>query len=472
MKLKYILSATILTLGLASCSNEVDEAVGGEQSVPLQITASIDGTRAAGIEDTEFKNGEMIGLHINNTIYKAAYNGSGWDMQSGNILLTDAEKTLYAYYNGGKKEETTRAVLIKEDIALPGCNISAGINCLVSDPVTVSAAKPVADLKFKHVIARVSFVVTRTQSDVINSMYISGDNIYTTAFRYFDGHLLNPTKGEVTLKEPPMLPVAPPTIIGSHAKDEVKETIDALLIPAPAGEATITLDVNNKKYTTNVSLPELKAGGYYRLPIALEEQKQDDGIDTNGHDYVDLGLPSGVKWATMNVGATTPEGYGDYFAWGEVEPKTKYDWSTYKWCKGSENTITKYCTNSYYGTVDNKTVLDQDDDVAHVKWGGNWRIPTKKELDELYTYCSKEWTSKNGHNGYTVTGPNGNSIFLPAAGDSYDSENVGSYGYYWSNMLEGVFSYESYYLVLSSSYSGVYSTGKRMYGSSVRPVIK
>ena len=93
------------------------------------------------------------------------------------------------------------------------------------------------------------------------------------------------------------------------------------------------------------------------------------------YEAVDLGLS--VKWASCNVGATTPEDCGDYYAWGEIEEKENYDWSTYKWCNGSYDTQTKYCTNSSYGTVDNKTTLDLEDDVAHVKWGGSWRMPTK-----------------------------------------------------------------------------------------------
>ena len=91
----------------------------------------------------------------------------------------------------------------------------------------------------------------------------------------------------------------------------------------------------------------------------------------NGREYVDLGLPSGTMWATCNIGANYPEDYGDYYAWGETETKSNYDWSTYKWCKGSEDTLTKYCTDNDYGTVDNKTVLDPEDDAAHVKWGGS-----------------------------------------------------------------------------------------------------
>ena len=133
-------------------------------------------------------------------------------------------------------------------------------------------------------------------------------------------------------------------------------------------------------------------------------------------EAIDLGLPSGTKWANMNVAASTPEEYGGYYAWGETEEKDNYSWSTYKWCRGSYDTQTKYCTDSSYGTVDNKTVLDPEDDVAHVKWGGTWRMPTLDEQKELLNKCTWNWTTQNGVNGYKGTGPNGNSIFLPAAG--------------------------------------------------------
>ena len=152
----------------------------------------------------------------------------------------------------------------------------------------------------------------------------------------------------------------------------------------------------------------------------------------NDHEWVDLGLPSGLKWATCNVGATTPEGYGDYFAWGETVPKDNYDWSTYKYCKGSKNTLTKYNTDSNYGTVDNKTTLEFSDDAAHVNWGGKWRMPTAAEQDELRNNCTWTWTTQNGINGYKGTSKtNANSIFLPAA-SAYD---VGFRGFYWSSSL-------------------------------------
>lgn len=185
------------------------------------------------------------------------------------------------------------------------------------------------------------------------------------------------------------------------------------------------------------------------------------------YNAIDLGLPSGRMWATCNVGASSPEEYGGYYAWGETEEKSNYDWSTYKWCNGSENTMTKYCTDSDYGTVDNKTVLDPEDDVAHVKWGDDWRMPTTDEQRELLNNCDWEWTTLNSVKGYKVIGPNGNSIFLPAAGfrSGTDVLRRDDYGDYWSSSLDSNYSSDAY----GSTYD--YRHSSRYYGQSVRPVL-
>ncbi|MBQ7946533.1 MAG: InlB B-repeat-containing protein, partial [Bacteroidales bacterium] len=193
----------------------------------------------------------------------------------------------------------------------------------------------------------------------------------------------------------------------------------------------------------------------------------------NGHDYVDLGLPSGIKWATCNVGATSPEGYGDYFAWGETSPKDNYSWSTYKYCNGSETTLTKYNTHSnYYGTIDNKTTLDLIDDAARANWGGSWRMPTKAEQDELQDNCIWTWTTQNGVNGYKVTSKtNGNSIFLPAAGNRNGTSvnNVGSVGHCWSGSLCESSPDSAYGLHFNSGLVG-WNYNYRYYGRTVRAV--
>ncbi|MBR2155289.1 MAG: hypothetical protein IJ901_11875 [Bacteroidaceae bacterium] len=187
------------------------------------------------------------------------------------------------------------------------------------------------------------------------------------------------------------------------------------------------------------------------------------------YEAVDLGLS--VKWATMNVGANSPEEYGDYFAWGETSPKDTYSWETYKWCKGSQYTLTKYCSNSSYGTVDNKTVLDPEDDAAQANWGGTWRMPTDEEYEELVDNCTWIWTTLNGVNGYNVTGSNGNSIFLPAAGKrSYDSLSTdGSRGNYWSSSLYGD-ERDANYLYFISRSTDWCSVYRRIWGLSVRAV--
>ena len=189
---------------------------------------------------------------------------------------------------------------------------------------------------------------------------------------------------------------------------------------------------------------------------------------------VDLGLPSGIRWASCNVGATAAEGYGDYYAWGETAPKTDYSWATYKHANGAVNKLTKYCTDTSYGDncfTDDKTTLEPEDDAATVNWGEEWRMPTDAEWTELREQCTWTWTTLNGVYGCQVTSKtNSNSIFLPAAGYRYgtDLNNVGSYGDYWSSSLY-VFPEYAWFIYFNSD--GI-NRGRnpRRIGQSVRPV--
>ena len=213
--------------------------------------------------------------------------------------------------------------------------------------------------------------------------------------------------------------------------------------------------------------------GYnYSEPITFTTGSISGG--TQEHEYVDLGLPSGTLWATCNVGANSPEEYGDYFAWGETTPKEVYYWSSYKWCNGDFDEITKYCTDSYFGYngfTDGKMKLDQEDDAAYVNWGPEWRIPTLAQMYELCTKCSWRSSWLHGVYGVNVTGPNGNTIFLPAAGYRYYGrfEDVNDEGYYWSNQLvpnhpcDAVF-FGNYY------YDNYYDSEDRSLGFTVRAV--
>ena len=204
------------------------------------------------------------------------------------------------------------------------------------------------------------------------------------------------------------------------------------------------------------------------ISVVQEGKKIDD------HAVVDLGLPSGILWATCNVGASSPEDCGHYYAWGETQPKNSYDWSTYKWCNGSESTLTKYNTNSFYGNyIDYKTVLDLYDDAAYVNWGDSWHTPTKEEWGELFNenYCT--WDVVTQYNNYcciVTSKRNGNYLILPLAGSNGSSglKNVGSYGMYWSSTLydeKPNMAFCTYFFPL-----GINNASNRSLGISIRPV--
>ena len=194
---------------------------------------------------------------------------------------------------------------------------------------------------------------------------------------------------------------------------------------------------------------------------------------TDTHAYVDLGLPSGLLWATCNVGAENPEEYGDYFAWGETQPKDTYNWSTYQYCYGSLSTMIKYCNNSNYGYngfTDNLTTLLPEDDAATANWGADWRMPTKEEWQELYSNTTCVFTTQNGVNGRLFTASNGNSLFLPGAGyHSGSSLNNAGNGFYWSSSLNTTKPSNAWFFFFSSSTCDMWHSS-RDYGRSVRAV--
>lgn len=210
----------------------------------------------------------------------------------------------------------------------------------------------------------------------------------------------------------------------------------------------------------------------------------DPGDHFNGHEYVDLGLPSGLLWSTLNVGAKKITDYGNYFAWGETAPKESYTWDTYKYCQGSNKTLTKYNCTSTYGSVDNKTTLEPMDDAASKNFGGDWRMPTNAEMEELFSAANVTWewiTIDNvyGYQGKSVR--NGATIFLPAAGSmdgtsvnwSSDISGENAYGRYWASSLYTVnnVNFDGYFWWFNKNKaqsSGTY----RCYGRPVRPVIE
>ena len=244
--------------------------------------------------------------------------------------------------------------------------------------------------------------------------------------------------------------------VGNSANAQLKDVTDQ----------TDNQDAATKKYVDDV-IAELQANIDHLSAV----------VRLGGHDFVDLGLPSGTLWATCNVGATNPEDYGDYFAWGETTTKDTYSWSTYSLCNGAYNKLTKYCNNSSYGNngfTDTLTTLEANDDAATANWGSAWRMPTKEEFEELNNNCTKTWTTQNGVNGALFTGSNGKSVFLPAAGYYRGNEllTAGSLVHYWSSSLYTDSTTIAWNFSNANDYGyGMDNNDGRFFGFSIRPVV-
>ena len=279
--------------------------------------------------------------------------------------------------------------------------------------------------------------------------------------------------------------------------DLIVESLDAIKGQAEAlgtGQTGIATQIAGVTSAINALVDQVKDGDTdAAFALAQIIQKLEDlkgsigggGTTPSPVEYVDLGLPSGLKWAKCNLGASKPSESGDYYAWGETAPKADYDWPTYKWMqagKSNSNYITKYTvadgqtggiwydsSGAFIG--DNKTVLAAADDAATANLGSPWRMPTADEIKELIDNCTWIWTTQDGVNGYQVDGPNGNAIFLPASGEREDSGliDAGTKAHYWSSSLRTTLNSYAHHIYFDS---GNYERQGvlRCYGYSVRPV--
>src|SRR5574344_2449967 len=245
---------------------------------------------------------------------------------------------------------------------------------------------------------------------------------------------------------------------GGNIKAFTKSTVDSI--------AYSNVGVDGKTYGDIVTQLIYTKDSLYKTPLSEIDSvsfimKSSNDTITPG-EAIDLGLS--VKWASCNVGATTPEGCGGYYAWGETEEKSDYSWSAYKYYNGFSGAYKNIGSN----------ISGTQYDVAHVKWGGSWRMPTHEEMQELYDKCTYKWITYNGVNGGKFTGPNGNSIFLPAADDRCGTEvdTKGILGFYWSSSIYSDFKEFSWLLYFFKNGANRGSGHTRYRGFSVRPVTK
>ncbi len=343
----------------------------------------------------------------------------------------------------------------------------------------IPSGASVKDARLKATIDGKEYITTNKKSSDVEIQRGHAYHMYAT----WDGKELKFTNGdiedELTLSETSIAiqlkEQKTVNITSGSGQYSVKSNNTSVATASLSGTAITVKGVSKGSATITVTDTKTKQTATIAVTVT-------DGTDMSPGEAIDLGLPSGTLWASCNVGATKPEEYGLYFAWGETKGYTSdasdghsFNWANYKWCNGDYDKQTKYCTRSSYGNngfTDNKTELDLEDDAAYVNWGSNWRMPSLDQIQELIDNCNWEWTQLNGVWGRKATSKtNGKSIFLPAAGYRLDTslDGAGSGGDYWSRTLHSERPCNAYSLYVYSGLVG-WEVNFRYYGLSVRPV--
>lgn len=451
-RIGIIAMAMTLILGLSQCKKEQPTTANEGDTVSIRLDIQNNGGTRMDVNtstgEVAYETGDVIYVASGGTfIGTLAHNGTNF---GGTITNPIVGEPLHFYFLGN---------------VTPAETLTAGITTTCS-------------------------VVISDQTDHLPVIeYAPSNETYTAGTTTFTAHLLNKcalVKFNVTTSSE-----AATCITGMKNKVTVNFA-EYTLTHSQEGNGVITLPAGNgEKWAILLpqeAMEECETGSAYSVdgaykgtcgavPAILDNSYLTAGIEVfvSTPNVVDLGLPSGLLWATCNLGADTPEDYGDYFAWGEIQPNDYYDWSTYRYCNGSISTLTKYCNKSNYGYngfTDNLTTLLPEDDAATANWGSDWRMPTKEEWQELYNNTTCTWTTQNGVNGRLLTASNGNSLFIPAAGyrNFSDISYAGSYGYYWSSSLYTDWPYLAWYFGFNSGYYDDMYYNYRYSGQSVRLV--
>jgi len=404
-----------------------DGIIEGSYTIPLK------GKGVEVEEDTSFRLSEnVIDVYINTENVVSIMNGSGeYEVVNENPDIVDYDINGIHVAHAKRRTPTEEGHEIKDDLWWITAKKIGNATLILTDKQT----KQELTLKVKVIQAP---TLTIAKNDIELNV---GDKEYVEILTGSGWYEVKTDNSSVV-----SVSKASITVGGGGGRDDEYTSysgIYAIIEALSAGNAVVTVKDLSSGKTAGINVKVMSSS-------------------SSPAEAIDLGLPSGTKWASCNVGATKPEEYGGYYAWGETEEKDVYSEDTYQ-----------YYQNGSYVSL-GSDISGTEYDVAHVKWGGNWVMPTHDEQMELLSNCTSEWTTLNGVNGRKFTGPNGNSIFLPAAGGRWygDLYHAGEYGYYWSSAQNPDISDDAYGLGIDSGYAYWYYYYNRYGGLSVRPVVR
>lgn len=464
-KLSVLSIGLLMGMGLYSCSSADEFIQESQEQVEIKLSSSVKSI-TRGVDPTEQNNyitaGQSIGVTITGAIQD--HKNVEWQVTDANGSLSNtsgtpiyygtkaATITAYHPYNGAWDNAfVNHTFTVQQDQSTTGYKNSD----LLWVSKTQEKTGEAVNLEFRHLLSQVNVELKCTDGSIteeeLNSATIKICNtnlnvdilLSTGALSQSGTADIQDITAAVNSKKGSAI-IVPQTVISGYC-----------LLKIILGESVYTYSLSaskeflsgtSYKYNMKISRSGISLAGY-SISDWTDTSSTVDGEETqalsgtvNGHEWVDLGLPSGTLWATCNIGAADIYKPGNYYAWGEIEPETNgYNWTNYKWCNGSYNTLTKYNTHSFLGTIDNIKTLESSDDAATANWGENWRMPTKEEFEELVANTSQTlypWNNLyDGQNsGVLFVGSNGNSIFMPAGGFYNDkTRSSDSSLFYWSS---------------------------------------
>lgn len=484
----------LISLSLFSCvANEIKENSTTESKITFSVDNFIpaDGVSRSMVDPTNnyavtWASGDVIGIFPREGyqepfsipadqvgLSKATFDGGYWSMKEG--------LTYNAYYPFDKANFESAECKTNIPVTYLGQNqtsnvCNAGAFDYTYSDWTESVAGSV-NFKFHHIGAFLVITLKLPATATYTSVSLIANSAIIPTKGTYDLTATIPTFVASESAKASSLTMSLNNFSGTAGEDAV---FYMMMPPCNLNSATLMakLSTNSTSCYYDLESMNIEAAHLYRIAGTPKESSVDGTIDgwvteektyENGHEYVDLGIivdGKKIMWATTNIGADNPEDYGELFSWGELETKENYYWTYYTY---------KINGGSYGYEYIGNDISNTEYDVAHYKWGGNWRMPNNLELQALIDNCTWDWYSSDEKKGYKITSnSNGKSIFLPAAGYNFETDPhcSGTSGYYHSScQIIGYNNTYDYQLTFNSEKKLIFETGCRYYGESIRPIL-